>query len=402
MPTKQNKNIKIKLAARKTARTSGASSKIIRASLKRLNTSTPRAFGPVATIDTAPVAIGNSVRGTKTRTINTDRGVRVIGRDFMFTALGSGSITTWVTVGGTPITAACFTDSVIRSYMQMYQKFKVRSITAHYITSSPTSSTGDVLFYFQKNANSVYLNQTSSQLLPFVMSDDNTVLGPQWTNHSTRLELIPSEWKSTDYGMSADLNQYSFGNLFLLSKTTTTDSPGYVLFDYDIEFAELQVSPRLLTLPIGRIQYSFCNLGATSISATSGVTQIVAGVKGNDISGSASTLPSGWQNGDVYKCIFDVTNSNTGSWAFCNTNNLMTQLIDGAPNLTLAVSDGVTIYLVALSSTTAVFFASAENAFAMGAAGGITYGVTATVTWNLQCMLSLVGSVSVVNYKPNF
>jgi len=402
MPTKQKKTIKTKLAARKSARKSGASAKIIRASMKRLNTSEPKAFGPVATIDTAPVAIGNSVRGATTRTINTTKGVRVIGRDFMFTALGSGSITTWVTVGGTPITAACFTDSVIRSYMQMYQLFKVRSITAHYITSSATSATGDVLFYYQKNANSVYLNQTSTQLLPFVMSDENTVLGPQWTNHSTRLNLLPTEWKSTDYGMSADLNQYSFGNLFLLSKTTTTDSPGYVLFDYDIEFSEMQVSPRLLTLPIGRIQYSFCNLGITSAAVTKDSNAVIAAVKGSDISGATSALPSGLTTGDIYKVVIDLTNSSAGSWSVVTASTLFDIPIGGVYNTAVSIADGTTLYAVFYSTTNCAFYIDVETAFAQSSGNALVYGATGTVTWNLQCMLSYVGSLGTANYKPNF
>ena len=249
-------------------------------------------FGAVATVNTAPVAIGNSVRGSKSVVRASSEGVVVSGRDFAFTPVGTSTVATWTICGGTPLCPAAFGDTAIRQYMQMYQKFKWRRLIAHYITSSPTSSTGDVMFYRQKNRNSVFLNQTSSQLLPFVMSDEDTIIGPQWTNHSCDLSITP-EWRSTDYGMNSDLNEYAAGDLFLLSKTNSTDSPGYVIFDYVIEFRDLQISPRLLTLPIPRIQWYQTNLGITATAVTVG-DSLSFSITGNDLSGT-------WE--DICGCI---------------------------------------------------------------------------------------------------
>jgi len=287
--------------------------------------------------------------------------------------------------------------------MQLYQKFKVNKIVAHYITSSATSSTGDVMFYYQKNANSVYLNQTSTQLLPFVMSDPNTVLGPQWTNHSTSLVIEPV-WRSTDYGMDANLNDYSAGNLFLLSKTSTTDSPGYVIFDYEIEFAEMQVSPRLLTLPISRIQWSQVNIGRTALAVTNGTTPVTGlGALGNNITGTASALPSGVTTGDIYKVIIDLTNSNSGSWTNCTANNLLVTRLPNSNYTGVSLVDGTTYYAVIDNTNSLDLFATAEEAFAGGLGiSGFYYGTTATVTYNLQCWFSYVGSLSSNNTQPNF
>lgn len=41
-------------------------------------------MGPVSSISTAPVAIGNSVRGASCVSKQTPKGVVVMGRDFMF------------------------------------------------------------------------------------------------------------------------------------------------------------------------------------------------------------------------------------------------------------------------------------------------------------------------------
>jgi len=368
-----------------------------------LDTPHKQAFGPVTSISTAPVAIGNSIRGSGSVVKNITGGVSITGRDFMFPAKASGSISTWCMVGGTPITPAAFSDSYIRSFLQLYQKFRIRKIIAHYITSSSTSSTGDVLFYFQKNRDSVFLSQTSTQLLPFVMSDKNTVLGPQWSNHSTMLD-VKGTWKSTDYGMEPLLDAYSEGELFLLSKTATTDSPGYVIFDYVIDFCEINVSPRLLSLPISRIQWSNTNLRFTT-PTTIQVTRMPFLIAGNGIDGNAAVAPTGATIGDIYKVIIDVTNStaptNSGGTAatFSNFVEFAVNGRGGGSTYTLPLVDGTTLY-AAYDGTAFELFPNLN-----AAATNIDYalaGVTGTNTVNLQCWVSYVTSVGVINLNPNF
>jgi hypothetical protein len=357
-------------------------------------------MGPVTAISTAPLAIGNSVRGSRSSVIPIKNGVSVTGRDFCFAPIGSGSVVTWTMVGGTPLTPAAFSDSTLRQYMQMYQKFRWKSVVAHYITSSPTSANGDVLFYRAKNRDSVFLSQTSTQLLPFVISDPDTVLGPQWTNHTAVL-TIQGSWKSTDYGMSADLNNYSDGELFLLSKTSTTDSPGYVLFDYEVEFADLQITPRLLTLPLPRAQYSQVNVGLTALAVTTAAVAVMS-VKGNNISGASSAPPTGATAGDIYKVIFDVTNSSAASWTSCTVSNLLKiREISGdtASDLALTVVDGLTMY--AIWDGDAFYFCT-NTSGAYAGLQNIYFGTSATVTFNLQCWFSLVGTINTTNLIPNF
>lgn len=353
-------------------------------------------FGPVATVNTAPVAIGNSVRGSKTKVVTTAAGVTVSGRDFAYTPVGTGTITTWTVSGGTPLTPAAFSDSSLRQYMQMYQRFRWRKLVAHYITSSPTSANGDVMFYHQKNRNSVFLSQTSSQLLPFVMSDSDTVIGPQWTNHSTDLTL-QSNWKSTDYGMSSVVDDFAEGDLFLLSKTSTTDSPGYVIIDFVVEFRDLQISPRLLSLPLPRAQWAQCNVGLTAVAVTAD-TGLNAVIKGNNLSGTTSALPTGCVNGDIYKVIFDVTNSVSGSWTNGTPANPLHSEEQGG-YVAVTIVDGTTCYAV-YNGSAFNFYSTVEAAFTNGA--GLNFGAASTITFNYQVWLSLVGTVSSTNLSPNF
>jgi hypothetical protein len=361
----------------------------------------PMAMGPVASISTAPVAIGNSIRGAALSSVRSRNSARIVGRDFCFTPIATAStITNWCMVGGTPLTPAAFVDSKIRSYLQLYQKFRWIRCAVHYITSSPTSSTGDVMFYHAKIRNSVFLNQTSNLLLPFVMSDPDTVLGPQWTNHSALL-TVDGDWKSTDYGMDANPNDYAEGEVYLLSKTSTTDSPGYVLMDYEIEFAEEQVNPRLLTLPISRIQWSQLNVGRTSFSMTKG-NQFLALTTGNNLGGTASVIPTGCVLGDIYKVILDVTNSSPSAWTGVDATNVL-QLVAGPTTTnTVTLTDGFTCYAVYGGASTGFqFYPSIDAAFVSGT-GYFQYGITVTAVFNLQIWLSYVGQIGTNNFISNY
>lgn len=213
---------------------------------------TPANFGPVSQINTAPVSVGNSVRGSKPRITQTTNGARVVGRDFAFAlSATAAAITGFELIGGMPITPCALPSSILRNYCQMFQKFKVNRIAVHYITSSPTSQAGDILFYYERDALAPMMDYSSSSFLPFVLSDENTIIGPQWTNHSMLVKPTP-DWKSTLYGNQTDINEDRCGNIFMFSKTNAANSPGYVLIDYDIQFKELSVNPRAGTLPIAR------------------------------------------------------------------------------------------------------------------------------------------------------
>lgn len=355
-----------------------------------------RPMGAISAIDTAPVAIGNSVKGSSAQVITSKNGALVRSRDFMFSATGSGAVQTWTVVGGAPLTPAAFTDSTIRQFMQMYQKYRWRYLAVHYITSSSTSSTGDVMFYCNKNRSSVMLNQTSPQLLPFVLNDDDTVIGPQWTNHSCVCSL-KGTWKSTDYGMTANVDDYADGDVFLLSKTTTTDSPGYVLFDYEIEFAQLQISPRLLTLPISRIQWDNVRIGQTAVNNSAG-NFAAFGLTGNDISGAASIVPAGTTNGDIFKVFMDVTNSNSGGWVLVTPGNIF-RIPEAGGFSPITIQDGTTLYAV-YNGATFAFYSSADAAFSQG--NPIQWNTGGVSTWSLLLWLSYVGSVQSTNLNPNY
>ncbi len=352
-------------------------------------------FGPVSAINSAPVAIGNSIRGTRAKVVQVRDGVRVIGRDFCFQAAATvAAATGWECVVGFPLTPSCLPSSILRNYCQMYAKFKINNAMVHYITSSATSQTGDVLFYNERDRKAPMVDYTNNSFLPYVLSDANTVLGPQWMNHS--IEVVPSDdYNFTDYGMNADLNLDTAGSVFLFSKTSSASSPGYVIWDYDITFKELSVNPRAGLLPVARAQWSSICIGKTTVAVTAGSTTVAPVIQGNTIGGVAAAAPNGAVVGDIYKVIFQVTDSTVSgtnaAWTNVTAATLMAYHTAGGISTAVVVDDGFTCYAV-YSNTAMWLYPTLEDA--MTDTNPFYYGVTATITYNLCALVSLVGSVA--------
>jgi hypothetical protein len=355
--------------------------------------SAPGNFGPVSQINTAPVSVGNSIRGSRPKVTQTTNGARVVGRDFAFALSSSAAaITNFELIGGMPVTPCALPSSVLRNYCQMFQKFKVNKIIVHYITSSPTSQAGDILFYYERDAVSPMPDYSNSSFLPFVLSDSNTVIGPQWTNHSMLVQPT-SEWKTTLYGNQSDLNEDKAGSLFLFSKTNAVNSPGYILIDYDISFKELSVNPRAGSLPVARAQSSFvCFTNTTTTTLGSQVNWIVT--SGKTIANTTSVAPTGAQDGDIYKCRLQVTASTLVNAAWGGTPAATTaNLLRYADDRTLALDDGFTCYaLVTSAGTQWNLFPTLESACI--ATRGLEAGVASTSpTVNLCAEIQLVRNI---------
>lgn len=357
-----------------------------------------RGFGPVSTVSLAPVAIGNSIRGTSPHVEMSGDGCRIRGRDFAF-AVGStvAAATDWTLAGGIPVTPCAMPTTALREYCQMYGYFKFNSLAVHYITSSPTTQAGDIVFYYEKDRAGPMIDSTSTSFLPYVLSDVNTVLGPQWTNHTALVRPDP-EFKTTDYGMNMDLNEDVNGSVFIFSKTNAANSPGYILFDYDITFKQHQINPRAGLLPVIRAQWTQTCIGQTTVALTSGTTVLLPAFQGNTVAGTVATAPSGAIAGDIYKVIFDVTNSTvTGTnaaWVNATSATLMGYKNPLATINTTTIDDGFTVYAIYSNNTLNLYptYANAvTGTYAMLA------GVTATVTYNICCYVSLVGNVTTRN-----
>jgi hypothetical protein len=349
-------------------------------------------FGNVATINTAPVAIGNSMRGMKSQILQTGTGVRILGRDFGFTLLASTNITNWVLVGGMPLNPACLPSSALRNIFLMYNQYRLKNFCAHYITSSSTSSTGDIIFYCRRNEGSSLPQPVSSTFLPFVLTDEFTVMGPQWTNHTFCLKPT-GNWLDTDYGATGELSNYNEFDLFVYSKTSTTDSPGYVIIDYEFEFKELSLNPRAgIISTVAGAQAQWQQVGLTfSASQTAGGAAYPANVSGQTITGSANTS---WSptNGDIYEMVLDVSNS-----TFTTPSNkaLAFSRQDNGQTIAITPVDGMVWYIsyeFVSSSLHVEFYLNVDAA--LTSTNNLVWGSTATYSIVLNVWVKLVTSVS--------
>ncbi len=358
----------------------------------RPSVKSPGGFGPVTQINTAPVSVGNSVRGSKPRVTQTTDGARVVGRDFAFALSGTAStVTGFELIGGMPITPCALPSSVLRNYCQMFQKFKVHSIVVHYITSSPTSQAGDGLFYYERDALAPMVDYSNSSFLPFVLSDDHTVIGPQWTNHTMVVQPV-GDWKTTLFGNQTDINEDKAGTIFMFSKTNAANSPGYILIDYDISFRQLSVNPRAGTLPVARAQSTFvCLTSTASLTAGSSFTWTLA--TGKTIANLTSAAPTGATTGDIYKVVLQVTASTQVNAAWTGTPAITTaNMLQYADDTAITLDDGITFY-GRLGTNTLSLYGTIEEAITdtMRLEAQTT---STTPTINLCASLQLVRNIS--------
>jgi len=365
-------------------------------------------FGPVSTINTAPVAIGNSLRGSKPAVVHTKDGARVMGRDFAFAAVGTNSLVTgWELIGGMPITPAVLASSTLRNFNQIYNKFKFHKMNIHYITSSPTSQAGDVLFYYEKSRLEPSVDYSNSSFLNFVMSDVRTVIGPQWANHTASI-VFTDDFKSTGYGATIDGDDDTQGSIYLYSKTNATNSPGYILIDYDVSFKELSISPRAGIFPCVRGLFTNVVFGPSGglVSTTAGTTTVsgLVTTAGKLLDGTSTTSnPVGLLPGDVFKCMLCATASASGvvnNWT--SSGFTMSTLLANADAVDTALSldDGFTFY-AKYSDTTVDASSNPVWSFHSTAAGAVnnsrTFVYASTQTsksFYLNCWVSLYTSTA--------
>lgn len=352
-------------------------------------------FGAVSTINTAPVSVGNSVRGSAPRVSQTTDGARVVGRDFAFALQATAAaVTGWELIGGMPITPCCLPSSILRNYCQMFNKFKVNKLTVHYITSSPTSQAGDVLFYYEKDRLAPMPDYSNSSFLPYVLSDPHTVIGPQWTNHSATVSPT-RDWKTTLFGNQSDINEDAEGTLFFFSKTNAANSPGYLLIDYDIQFKELSVNPRAGSLPVARAQSSFICLTNLFAPVANAVAQFTTS-SGKNVSGAFSLMPNGYIVGDIYKIVLQVTASQQVNVAWVGAPLLTAStVLQYASNRPLTIDDGTTLFLAADYAAGFVLYPTLESA------------VTATdrIEWQTSSVggiLNICGEIQLVRNITDF
>jgi hypothetical protein len=343
-------------------------------------------FGPVTTIDTAPVSMGNTFQGAKPIVVHGPNGVRVRGRDYLVNiAATASSVQDWVLVAGCPITPACMVTSTIKGFVNAYAQYQTHAVAFHYITASSTANQGSVMFHVGKNRGDPGLDHSNDNFLPMVLSDNNTIIGPLWKN-MTASYFPETPWLPTNLLNAEGLHEQASGELFVFTKTSDDVIPGFVLIDYDISFREMQANPKGLTLPVSRMKYTQVVLTAAGTTINVAASFVVT--SGLLLDGTtASSAPAGWTIGDVYKIVINFTNASLGGRLATNVFTANLPLSGVGP---MTVDDGFTCYGLVISATTVVIYSTYYAA--TSASAPISFGVTDGDVLAMPAFMSLCGA----------
>lgn len=360
--------------------------------IKPVKSRVPPVFGPITTIDTAPVSIGNSVAGCAPVVVPIYDGVNIKGRDFLISldATDAG-LTNWTLVGGCPLVPHALVSSILKSYAGIYANFVVKGLAFHFITGCPTSTQGDVMFYVGKNRGAPGINCASTNFMSVVLSDHNTILGPVWKNHTA--SFFPTlRTYSTDILNDEDLMHQGPGELFVFTKMAAELVPGYVLMDYDLDFVGMQVNVKALSFPISRLKYTQLAIAvaSTAVTTASDFATVLTGVK---LDGTTATIPSSFTIGDIYKVVLNITAATLTNVNATTLVQYQTYTGSTFVGTAVTVADGFTMYGVYYTTNAMLFYPTYEEASAQSTSVNYNWGVAATVTVNIPCYLSLVGSV---------
>jgi len=253
------------------------------------------------------------------------------------------------------------------------------------------------MFYVNKDRIGPGLTTSSANFMPLVLSDHNTLIGPLWKN-STACFLPEPEWLPTDVALSEDLRHQAVGELIVYTRTSVTDSPGYVLIDYDITFRNMQVNPRSLYLPISRMKYTQILASVVGAAYTAGNLAFFTASGGTLMDGiTTSAPPTGVQVGDVFKCVFNIANSTITTATLSNIFAFQTV---GAPNAAMSITDGFTCYVCYASGGKFLMSTNYMNGMADNA--NIVWGLTNTFAAAFPAYISYVGTFSVLGLQANF
>ncbi len=360
-----------------------------------------KAFGVVGRLATAPVNIGTTIRSVPLTVKQGRDSVILTGRDFVGTLLGVDTTwNSWVFSGGFPVSPSALTASAMKGYFQTYQVFKVRRLVLHYISSSPTSASGDILMLHHDNRGGPYVDHTSSNFMSYALSTPSAILGPQWLNKS--VEVVGPDtygWIQTDLFNAEDVEHQAAGEVLVYTKNTTNgaqaDAPGYLLIDYEIEFGKRMVNPRTVSLPttLGKIWVTSANVSGVAVTGATILTFPFGGVT---YDGTTGVAPAGIATGQIYKIGCDTSKSSAWTNVSVNTLAVNTSARNDA-GLTINTQQvvfkvGMTLYGMYDSGTNSLVIY--QNYDAALAGNALRYGTSATVSWTMPFWMSLVGSVT--------
>lgn len=380
-----------------------------RAAFKKLSSAKPRAsasmspFGGVSELGVAPVTIGNTVRSVKQQVLPSRNGVRVIGRDFVMAVGGTSTLySNWTLQAGLGLSPICLNATGLRGYFQTYERFHWNRVNVHYITSSPTSATGDVLIVYHSNHGGPKVDHTSSNFMSYALSTDSALLGPQWTNHSVQILSGERDWFDTDVLSVEDVMHQADGEVLVYTRNTTNgsspDQPGYLLIDYDITFERRMLNPRVQSLPSSLFKFQPSTFHYAGGPVTAGQTVSFDTASTGTYTGNTVTLPNGIAQGDVFQIVFDLQQASVSNITFATG---ISVVVSSGVNMVYPILTGTTLYAVCGSASGSGAFALYANYDAAMTGQAMVWSANSTPVIATPIIVCCVGSITPVFAQAN-
>lgn len=296
---------------------------------------------PKLKVDLAPATIGTSMSSFPTTTRSVPGGVAIRGRE-LITTVNETNSSAWFLGALIPVNPIYWYGTNVSNLTRSFNSYRINSLTVHFVTRQPTSSTGEIILCHQPDLAEPSYNSSASSFLPIVMST-TSVMGPVWVNHSMKIK--PSKLMKLNALAEIDINDNIHGEISAFVQSAVTDVVGYILFDYDISFVE----PRY-------------TLHSTSIPVTTGVGLYSSGVYAdtvNEVSGSplAINTPFAYAEGAIFRVVFNATNTSFAAGTTAATSLQITSSNSSSTGLTsITVVNGLTLYAFQSSGATNMTF----------------------------------------------
>jgi len=203
---------------------------------------------PSVRISTAPVSIGTTIQSSKPTTRLTAQGVVVTHREFLCSVYESNN-TNWQLSACAPLNPAYYAGGVMGNFCRSFGRFRWRRVVIHFVTRQPTTVTGEIALVYTTQALLPAENGASANFLARVMTRGNAILGPLWTSHSIEVPC-DSVYRNVSAIDQPNYTDNVMGEVQAYTLSSVSDTAGYLLIDYELEFCETLYAPQSTLIPI--------------------------------------------------------------------------------------------------------------------------------------------------------
>lgn len=340
-------------------------------------------FKPM-TVSPAPVSLGTTVTASTPTTRTIKNGVNLTGREFVC-AVFEADHSNWQAASIAPVHPAFYPGSTIGNVARNYQFYRFKKLIVHFVTRQPTSVTGEIVLCYAKNVLDPAIDGSLSTFIPRVMTMGNAILGPLWQNHSMIVD-VDSKFRLVDCFNAGTFADNVNGEIQAYTLSGVTDTAGYLLWDYEIEFTDTMFTPHSSAIPVSTGPGTQYSLGMVATAA-------------NTAAICTNGTIAAFNNGTIFKFVIDVDQSTVGTGATIS-NLFLWESEYGATTTTVSsvannfvAQDGTVLWLLVVGSNILVY--TSYEAALSGDGSGQVFVRTATSTAS-----TFVGLAYVARFSP--